>query len=143
MVNLTILNQTIIQPLEGAAYIPFEIYAILVGITLICFFGSIWIRTNEDINAILAAVMFWVLAALTPFVEFVRGSAVVSGTDVIIVPYSYNPYDPYIVWFWVGFALVGILNVYRIWHIKMVESVEKKQNMEEREFMEERKRRMI
>ena len=126
-VNVTVMNYSVLSPLTASGYFPAELYVILIGIAFLFFFLSLLFLKSNDITGILAAVMFMVLAWLTPVIEFnTIVSQYIDGVNYL-VQISNHPYVPYLVYIWLMMFFVCLLNLYRIWHIKMVEAAERKE----------------
>ena len=120
--DATIVNYTIIEPLATGAYIPFEMYVMVVVLWFVSFFGSLWIQKADDFTSILSAAIAFVLAWLTMFVEFHDVGTVIDSTTVYLAPYSYHPFNPYIATLWIGLGFVGLFNVWKVWHRNALES---------------------
>jgi hypothetical protein len=134
-VTLTVLNQTVITPPAGGAYIPVEMYNIVVMISFVMFLGSLYIRQADDITATLSGVLFYILAWMTPNVAFdfslplaVNGGGV-GNVSVVIVPYLSVPFDPYMAYFWLMFGFLGTVNIWRVIHRNMMEAVKEREEM--------------
>jgi hypothetical protein len=126
-VNVTVMNYSVLSPLTASGYFPAELYVIVIGIAFLFFFLSLMFIKSNDITGILASVMFLVLAWLTPAIEFnTIVSQYIDGVNYL-VQISNHPYVPYLVYIWLMMFFVCLLNLYRIWHIKMVEAAERKE----------------
>jgi hypothetical protein len=126
-VNVTVMNYSVLSPLTASGYFPAELYVIVIGIAFLFFFLSLMFLKSNDITGILASVMFLVLAWLTPAIEFnTIVSQYIDGVNYL-VQISNHPYVPYLVYIWLMMFFVCLLNLYRIWHIKMVEAAERKE----------------
>ena len=143
--TVEVLNQTLITPVAGAAYVPFEMYVIVAVVALICFFGSIWIQRAMIITAIIAEILFLALAWMTPSVTFSGTLATGADTTTTVIPWMFQPYDPYIVWIWMAFFLVGIVHifyiVYKAWNGAAQNKKEQQEN-EDMMYKQEHIRRM-
>ncbi len=113
MVNTTVLNVTTTSAADQA-YLPFEIWLVLVAMWLIFFLASIWGTKFTDIMAALSTVMAAVCAFTVGMVSFAGTLSQEVGSELVIVPYSYNIHPTYLGYLFMMFFLVGIVNTYRI-----------------------------
>lgn len=115
--NLTLLNSTVIDSGE-LAYIPWELYLLIVGLAFLFFFLSLTTWKSAPITAIIATVMFPAAAALAAFIDF-HGVAteVVNSTEIYVVPYSYVVHPPYLAWILMAFFFASLMNVFYVWGV--------------------------
>jgi glucan phosphoethanolaminetransferase (alkaline phosphatase superfamily) len=127
-VNVTVLNYSVLSPLTASGYFPAELYVIIIAIAFAFFFLSILFLKSNDITGILASVMFLVAAWITPAIEFNTILSQYIDGVYYLVQVSSHPYTPYLVYIWLMMFFVCLFNLYRIWHIKMVEAVERRES---------------
>jgi hypothetical protein len=122
MVNVSVLNYSVISPVSSG-YFPAELYVIIIAIAFVFFLLSLLFVTSCDITGILAAILFMACAWITPAIEFnTVVSEYINGT-YYLVQVSNHPFVPYLVYLWLMMFFICLLNLYRIWHIKMDEQV--------------------
>jgi PKD repeat protein len=140
--NTSVLSQVVIEPADGTSYFPVELYYLLILVALVFFVLSIMTRTSADIMGVLAAIFFLVLAWLSMAIGFNGVGAVqdTANSTIIIQPYLYTPFVPYLTYIWLMMFFVSLLNLYRIWHMEMMERVAAKER-EDDIYRENRKRK--
>jgi hypothetical protein len=138
--DAVLLNSTIIQE-TGTAYLPIEIYYVLVAISFIFFFLSIMFRQSDDINGILAFIFFGISALVSANVQMMTLSSQVMESTVYVVPTFYHPQITYVAMAWGLMAIVCLINMYRIWLRNLQESAENKKQNEQMEYDMERQKR--
>lgn len=123
MANVTSIGISVIDS-GDVAYIPFEIYTVLLFITILFFFYSITSQKPvARFAAIVSTILFFVLAMLTWAIEF-HGVAVETLSDTIyIIPYALVVHPPYLSILLYGFALAALINTYYLWFRQTVETV--------------------
>jgi hypothetical protein len=140
--NTSVLSQVVIEPADGTSYFPVELYYLLILVALVFFVLSIMTRTSADIMGVLAAIFFLVLAWLSMAIGFNGVGAVqdTANSTIIIQPYLYTPFVPYLTYIWLMMFFVSLLNLYRIWHMEMMERVAAKER-EDDIYRENRRRK--
>jgi PKD repeat protein len=113
--NTTYFNATIIDS-GDTPYLPWEIWLMLLIVTMVFFFGSIMIQRCNDICAMLAAVLIPTVAYLSGYIDFHGVEVTQVAGEILIAPYSNIAHPPYVAYlFGVGFFGVAIVNVFRVW----------------------------
>jgi hypothetical protein len=94
--------------------VPWEIWLVMVILTMILFFHALLAKDNADITAILAVVFSGVTAWISGFIDFHSTEAVLMSTgDIAVIPTSYLSSPAWFSLIMLGIFLVSIILAWR------------------------------
>ena len=140
----TFLNQTIV-PDATNAFFPSELYLLIAIVAIILFIGALWVPRGMIVTSILSTFMFLFLAWVTPALGFNSVVSAGDGTEQVIANITYNPFIPYLLYFWMLMFFIGLFVViYIVYNAMMVASRAKQseQEWEDNLYRERHLRRM-
>jgi hypothetical protein len=108
------LDQTYLDS-GDSAYLPWQLYVLYLAITLAFFLCSIFLMQSAKFTAIIATVMFFLMAQLTWSIGFYEVAVEVIGTEIYLAPSVYAVHPPYLAILLYGFGMASLANCYYVW----------------------------
>lgn len=113
MANITTLNTTIIDP-GMQAYVPFEIWLVIVLLTVFFFVHALIGKSGTNITAIIAVVLSGVSAWISGFIEFKYLETITfADGNTSVIPISYVSHPTWVSYIMLGFFFVSIVLAWR------------------------------
>ena len=113
MANVTLYNTTLVET-GLTSYVPWEIWLVMVILTMIFFLHALLAKDNADITAILAVVLSGVTAWISGFIDFHSTQAVLDASgDIAIIPVSYLSAPGWFSLIMLGIFLVSLILAWR------------------------------